>query len=325
MMKMHHENATTSQDPAIQYDPAEETVTENLAETDSVVNFDDSDIQDRLEEYQNSILGKIVSEKTIHKNLIRNALCNIWCNPKGFRVEQIGDKLFHFFMDEQEDTKRIIRGNPWIFRNSWLIVQPWKRDIDVCSLEFHQAPIWIQLWGLPAHCKTKQMGIKIGSASMGTAVLASELYKYPKDKLIIKIKVNLEIHKPIKAGIHIGSVEDGVHWIDFRYEKLPHFCFTCGLIGHIEANCKLRDTKTDAESTNQNVLGPWLRSNQFGRRFIDYKDRKYSSNPTKSKNFGHYMPPIPPKLLEELAKMSMENPNQDHHNPQSSSTPFPHH
>jgi hypothetical protein len=97
------------------------------------------------------------------------------------------------------------------------------------------------------------------------------------------------------------------------------------LIGHTEAKCKLRDTKTDAESTNQNVFGPWLRSNQFGRRFIDYKDRKYSSNPTKSKNFGHYMPPIPPKLLEELAKMSMENPNQDHHNPQSSSTPFPHH
>ncbi|MCI76126.1 hypothetical protein A2U01_0097395, partial [Trifolium medium] len=57
------------------------------------------------------------------------------------------------------------------------------------------------------------MGIKIGSASMGTAVLASELYKYPENKLIVKIKVNLETNKPIKAGIHIRSVEDGVHWI----------------------------------------------------------------------------------------------------------------
>ncbi|CAJ2627958.1 unnamed protein product [Trifolium pratense] len=275
MMKMHNENATTSQDPTIQYVPTEETVTaEDPAETDSVVNFDDSDVQDKLEEYQNSFLGKIISEKTIRKNSIRNVLGNIWCNPKGFRVEQIDDKLFHFFMDEKIDTKRIIQGNPWVFRNSWLIVQPWKRDIDVRSLEFHHAPIWIQLWGLPPHCKTKQMGIKIGSASMGTAVLASELYKYPKNKLIVKIKVNLEIYKPIKAGIHIRSVKDGVHWIDFRYEKLPHFCFTCGLIGHIETNCKLRDTKTDAESTNQNVLGPWLRSNQFGRMFIDYKDRK---------------------------------------------------
>jgi hypothetical protein len=70
MMKMHHENATTSQDPSIQSDPSEETATEEPAEIDYVVNFDDSDIQDRLEEYQNSILGKIISEKTIHNNLI---------------------------------------------------------------------------------------------------------------------------------------------------------------------------------------------------------------------------------------------------------------
>ncbi|GAU23807.1 hypothetical protein TSUD_27160 [Trifolium subterraneum] len=166
-----------------------------------------------------------------------------------------------------------------------------ERNIDAQSLEFHHALKWIQLWGLPLHCKTKQMGIKIGSASMGTTVLASELYQYPENKL----------NKPIKAGIHIGSVEDGLHWIDFRYEKLLHFCFTCGLIGHIETNCKLRESKIDAESTNQNVLGPWLRSNQFGRRFIHYKDRKYSSDPTKSKNYGHCKPLVPPKFLEELA------------------------
>jgi len=149
MMKMHHQYATTFQDPT------EETVTEDTAETDSFIYYDDSDIQERLEECQNSILGKIVSEKAIHRNSIRNVLSNIWCNPKGFRVEHIGDKLFHFFMDEQEDMKRILRGNPWFFRNSWLIVHPWRRDIDTQSLEFCHTPIWIQLWGLPTQCRTK--------------------------------------------------------------------------------------------------------------------------------------------------------------------------
>lgn len=316
LMKMHHQNAITSQDPAIENDPTEETVTEDTAETDSFIYYDDSDIQERLEECQNSILGKIVSEKAIHRNSIQNALSNIWCNPKGFRVEHIGDKLFHFFMDEQEDMKRIIRGNPWFFRNSWLIVHPWRRDIDAQSLEFRHAPIWIQLWGLPTQCRTKQMGIKIGS-SIGT-VLASELYEYPNKKLIIKIKVNLAISKPIKAGIYIGSAKDGAHWIDFRYENLPQFCFACGLIGHTEANCKLHDTRTNAESRNKNVLGPWLRYNHFGRRIMDYKDRKFSSNPTKCKNYGHFMPPIPPKMLEEMAKMSMLNHIKDH--PQNHNT-----
>lgn len=66
-------------------------------------------------------------------------------------------------MDNQLDHERILQANPWIFRNSWLLLQPWDRVTDPSHYNFDWVPVWIQLWSLPAHCKTKAMGTSIGN------------------------------------------------------------------------------------------------------------------------------------------------------------------
>ncbi|GAU48257.1 hypothetical protein TSUD_174950 [Trifolium subterraneum] len=40
-------------------------------------------------------------------------------------------------------------------------------------------------------------------------------------------------------------------------------------------------------------LGPWIRSNQYGRRKMEDKDKNFYSNPSHSKNFGYYSPMCP--------------------------------
>lgn len=52
-------------------------------------------------------------------------------------------------MDKKLDHDRILLGNPWIFRNSWLVLKPWDRESDIRNLDFDNDPFWIQLWGLP--------------------------------------------------------------------------------------------------------------------------------------------------------------------------------
>jgi hypothetical protein len=134
---------------------------------------------------QNSILGKIITEKPIHVSSIQNGLDSIWGAPSGLKIQEIEKGILQFFVTRKFDFERIILGNPWIFRNSWLIDQPWDRKTEPSSIDFTHAPVWIQLWGLPAHCKTKQMGNSIGSL-LGN-VEASEVYEYPGKRTIIKI------------------------------------------------------------------------------------------------------------------------------------------
>jgi hypothetical protein len=44
---------------------------------------------------------------------------------------------------------------------------------------------------------------------------------------------------------------------------------------------------------------------------MEDKDKKYYSNPSKSKNFGQYSPPVPSDLLEQLAAMRVNMPAED--------------
>jgi hypothetical protein len=190
-----------------------------------------------------SIIGKIITDKPIHVNSIQNGLENIWGAPAGLKIQELGGKILQFFLTDPADRDKILLGNPWIFRNSWLIVKQWDRETDIQAIDFDHVPIWVQLWGLPPHCKTKKMGESIG-ALMGK-VEASEFYEYPGKRVIIKIRVAINIHKPILSGIHVGNPIDGTSWVDYRYEKLPQVCFNCGMIGHMDKLCRNQALQLD--------------------------------------------------------------------------------
>ncbi|PNX54703.1 hypothetical protein L195_g048324, partial [Trifolium pratense] len=120
--------------------------------------------------------------------------------------------------------------------------------------------------------------------------------------MVVKIKVHIDTQKPLKARIQIGNTSDGITWVDFRYEKLPLFCFQFCLIGHSEDYCKRKGL---IEHLNEvNPLGPWLRSNQFGRRIMDPKDRRFSSNPQKSPSYGD-LSPVPKGLIKALEDLKL--------------------
>jgi hypothetical protein len=57
---------------------------------------------------------------------------------------------------------------------------------------------------------------------------------------------------------------------------------------------------------NMAPLGPWIRSNQFGRRIMEEKDRKFHSNPSQSRSYGQYSPPIPASMLAQMKAMKIQ-------------------
>jgi hypothetical protein len=262
--------------------------------------YQEEHVQESVNQCKNSLIGKILSEKPISKQILQNTLMGIWCNPLGFQITELEGNMFHMLMDKEVDIQRALNGNLWIIRNVWFLVHAWNRNTNVSTLNFNQVPLWIQIWGLPLHCKSISMGQQLG-AQIGT-VLDTGLYDYPGKARIIKVKVLWDINNPIIAGMHIGNDQDGITWLDFRYENLPMFCFYCGLVGHVEDTCEAKPKDIMEETINPR--GAWLRSTEYGRRIIDKKDRKFSSNPMKSLSGGLFSP-IPQGLLDMMADISL--------------------
>ncbi|CAH9131096.1 unnamed protein product [Cuscuta epithymum] len=58
-------------------------------------------------------------------------------------------------------------------------------------------------------------------------------------KSYLCIRVCMDVRKSLKKGTTLTKERVG-HWVDFKYEKLPNFCFLCGVIGHSDKFCPLK-------------------------------------------------------------------------------------
>ena len=87
-------------------------------EEEALVVFDEGDVADGIAGCENSLIKKVISEKTIHKQAIQTAMANIWNNPYGFRVEDLGNRLFQFYFDDEVARCTALRRKPWIYHNA---------------------------------------------------------------------------------------------------------------------------------------------------------------------------------------------------------------
>ncbi|MBA0872947.1 hypothetical protein Goshw_023966 [Gossypium schwendimanii] len=52
-----------------------------------------------------------------------------------------------------------------------------------------------------------------------------------------RLKINLNVQKPLRRDIFVSMDNMNKWWISFKYEKLPMFCFGCGKVGHYLSDC----------------------------------------------------------------------------------------
>nr|POF21997.1 hypothetical protein CFP56_35538 [Quercus suber] len=75
----------------------------------------------------------------------------------------------------------------------------------------------------------------------------------------LRIHVNMDITKPLMRGkiMWIEGLEVG--WIYFQYERLPIFCYRCGILGHNDRECLQRRVGRLSLEEDELQYGHWLR------------------------------------------------------------------
>jgi hypothetical protein len=152
----------------------------------------------------------------------------------------MGGKVDNMFIDEfgsNIDKARALNNSPWMVGKHAVILQEYDEALKPYDVCFVRMEMWVSILNLPFSWMNERRGRR-------AAGLISEVMKMDVDHdgktsgLFLRARAAVEIEKPLRRGVMLKTNSKGnPEWFDVQYEKLPFFCFSCGMLGHSEIVC----------------------------------------------------------------------------------------
>lgn len=79
-------------------------------------------------------------------------------------------------------------------------------------------------------------------------------------------QILVDSSKPLKRRVNFQGVDGKKQWLQVVYERLPFFCFLCGILGHGEEDCPKRYEEGFQEPSKGLPYGNWMRVSDDVRR-----------------------------------------------------------
>ncbi len=177
----------------------------------------------------------------------------------GIIVRDIEDNLFLAVFNRRDDMERVIVQSPWTFDKKLIQMIRFEADMQPTDVKFRYSAFWIRIYNLPILSMVKEVGEDIGN-NIGRLVEVD----VPENGIgwgrFLRIRVEIDVTKPLLRG-KILECEDGKpFWVDFRYKHLPIFCYRCGRIGHSGNECVEGRRSGGDQMVSTDRFGSWLRA-----------------------------------------------------------------
>ena len=157
---------------------------------------------------------------------------------------------------------------PWTYDKHLIILSRYDGSCPIQNIRFHTVKFWIQVHGLPVNRINEKTAYGIGESigEVSRTAQSGELF----GGNFLRIRVGINITRPLSRGRKVLLGRDREVWVKFKYEKLPNFCYWCGMVSHDAKECKVWLSSKGSLPLDQQEYGPWLRADPFsvGRRSV---------------------------------------------------------
>jgi hypothetical protein len=208
------------------------------------------------------IVGKLIADRMVSKEVIKTAMIQWWKPEENLSFKVLGENMFLIEFTKVGDKERVLEGRPWVFGGSLFVTEDYDGRAQPTDFLFDKAAFWVRMINLPLACMSEVVGRKIGETLGSVEVVDTKANGMGWGEHL-RVKICLDLTKPLQRGRKL-NIEGKSVWITFRYERLPKFCFQCGVICHGKIGCPKRNGLRNQESSPQ--YGPWLRAESPTRR-----------------------------------------------------------
>ena len=133
------------------------------------------------------------------------------------------------------------------------------------EISFDHTTFWFQFHGLPPTFLHKDSARNIGNL-VGVVEEISINNKTVVAQHFLRVRIDIPVANPIPAGFFQNRGNGKEVWIQFKIERLPDFCYTCGLLNHVTGRCTFSTPAmiTTGAGLQAKLYGPWLRAENAG-------------------------------------------------------------
>jgi hypothetical protein len=140
----------------------------------------------------------------------------------------------------QRDREKVWMGSPWHVSKNAVILSEFEEHMKPSELKFDRLSMWARVMDLPFHLRDKKWWRPI----------AEKIDKQAKEVQFdhvggfLRARVTIEVSNPLQRWVLIESGRRKcMDLYDIQYEQAPHFCFSCGRIGHADILCPTPGTR----------------------------------------------------------------------------------
>lgn len=206
-----------------------------LADETEVVEMSDDEDTPVTAQTKWSLIGKVLSPSITHIQSIRAAMKPAWGNPRGLKCRPVADNIFIADFANKGDMERALEGTPWMVGRHAVLLQELDPRIRPSDVRFDTMLIWVRILNLPFEWMNNTKGLKIAKLIDKNCKLDVD-ENGDADGCFLRVRADIPIAKPLRRWVTTTKNKAECRF-DLQYEKLPFYCFSCGLIGHGDLEC----------------------------------------------------------------------------------------
>ncbi|KAL4297003.1 hypothetical protein GQ457_12G013540 [Hibiscus cannabinus] len=202
------------------------------------------------------LAGSVISSKAVNGDSICRIFRSVWKSKKVSEILELRPNFFLIKPVEKAAMEMILKRRPWTVHDDLFSIEPYNPEWRAADFNFTGMVIWERVYQLPLRAMNGTMGLNLG----GTLVRAIGVdHRVEGGNLgeFLRIRVSIDITKPLRRCVMLGNGQgQKPSPCPLKYERLPRFCYFCGLLGHDLATCSTKPTDLDIRKLQ---YGSWLR------------------------------------------------------------------
>ncbi|XP_075638440.1 uncharacterized protein At4g02000-like [Castanea sativa] len=193
---------------------------------------------------------KVLTQRSVYLEALRKNLRMLWKTNKGVQISELDEELFLVEFGDEKDKKKVMDMSPWSYEKQLVIIQEFERELNPKEIDLKWVPFWIQIYNLPLKSRTKETGRTIGS-SLGKVLDVDVPDSGVQWGKCLRVRVRIDVTRRLVRGRKI-TIEGGESkWVNFKYERLPNFCYRCGFLNHALRDCNEGQGHNEMTEDNQ--------------------------------------------------------------------------